>query len=189
MRLLTPHDATTDLLIAPTPAPCPSPAPSDRRPDPDLPPPSGRRSRRTRVALAALAGAVLVVALAACSPEQDHIRDLANAARAANGRPALAQDTGLDDKATYVARSIAASHTLTHSNLPDGAPPGWRKLGENIGYGPSIDAVQGAYMNSPPHRANILDPAFNHVGTGYATGRCPTSSATCVYTVQEFGQY
>jgi uncharacterized protein YkwD len=73
--------------------------------------------------------------------------------------------------------------------LADGVSPGWRKLGENIGYGPSIDAVQATYMASPPHRANILDPQFNRIGTGYATGRCPGSSATCTYTVQDFAEY
>src|SRR4051794_40734049 len=88
------------------------------------------RPHRRRALLAGLAGLAVIALLAACSPEQDHIRDLVNYTRVAKGRPALAQDSGLDDKATYVARSIAAAHALHHSNLPDGAPPGWRHLGE-----------------------------------------------------------
>ena len=46
--------------------------------------------------------------------------------------------------------------------------------------GPSVDAVEKAYMGSPPHRANILSPKWNGVGVGYAT------SKGLVYTVQVF---
>jgi len=138
---------------------------------------------------AGVAGLALVAALAGCSSmEQLRIRDLANGYRAANGRPALAEDAVLDDKASAVARSIAAAHQLNHSNLADGVSPGWQKLGENIGFGSSIDAVEHAYETSATHRANLLDGQFNRIGTGYATGPCP-SGGTCVYTVQEFATY
>jgi len=62
---------------------------------------------------------------------------------------------------------LAQAGALSHRNpLSDGAPAGWRKLGENVGYGSSVDVVQGAFMNSPGHRANILDRTFNNVGIG-----------------------
>jgi len=147
------------------------------------------KSGRWRRVMATVAVLVLAGALNACSPEQDHIRDLVNAARADTSRAPLAEDGGLDDKATFVARSLAAAQALRHTQLADGVPGGWRKLGENVGYGSSIDSVEAAFLGSAPHRANILDSAFNRIGTGYATGNCPGASATCVYIVQEFGAY
>lgn len=65
---------------------------------------------------------------------------------------------------------------------PDGRGPGarltdqgiqWQAYGENIGMGyADADEVMEGWMNSPGHRANILDPEFTHVGIGvrYAAG-------------------
>src|SRR4051794_3447203 len=108
-----------------------------RTPDISLPsrrptPGDAPRPRRRRALLVGVAGLALVALFAACSPQQDHIRDLVNYTRVAKGRSVLMADRGLDDKATYVARSIAAAHALNHSHLGDGVPPGWHKLAENI---------------------------------------------------------
>ena len=46
--------------------------------------------------------------------------------------------------------------------------------GENIAYGGerygTPKAIVKAWMNSPPHRANILNPAFKDVGVGFMPG-------------------
>ena len=46
--------------------------------------------------------------------------------------------------------------------------------GENIAYGGGYygtpKAIVKAWMNSPGHRANILNPAFRDVGVGFASG-------------------
>lgn len=42
----------------------------------------------------------------------------------------------------------------------------WLKLGENVGAGASIASLHDAFMGSKTHRANILKPAFRHVGVG-----------------------
>jgi uncharacterized protein YkwD len=57
-------------------------------------------------------------------------------------------------------------------------------LGENVGSGPSVEAIQAAFMNSPGHRANILNPEFNWAGAGVAVAGNGT-----VYVVQVFGKY
>lgn len=59
---------------------------------------------------------------------------------------------------------------------PDGDDPGdrlraagidWRTYGENIAMGHSSPGeVMAAWMNSPGHRANILEPQFTHLGVG-----------------------
>ena len=50
--------------------------------------------------------------------------------------------------------------------------------------GPSVDAIEQAFMNSPGHRANILNPEFNWAGTGVSV-----SGNGTVYLVQVFAKY
>ena len=57
-------------------------------------------------------------------------------------------------------------------------------LGENVGHGPSVAAIEQAFMNSPGHRANILNPEFNWAGTGVSVAADGT-----VYLVQVFARY
>ena len=40
--------------------------------------------------------------------------------------------------------------------------------GENIGQGSSVDAVDGAFIQSPKHRANLPDPRRSCAGAGIA---------------------
>ena len=44
----------------------------------------------------------------------------------------------------------------------------YRTAGENIARGQSTpSAVVNAWLNSPGHRVNILNPSFTHIGVGY----------------------
>lgn len=59
----------------------------------------------------------------------------------------------------------------------------WQSYGENIAFGyTTAVSVMQAWMNSPGHRANILNPAFTQIGVGIAT-----SAAGYLYWTQEFG--
>jgi uncharacterized protein YkwD len=58
-----------------------------------------------------------------------------------------------------------------------------RMLGENVGMAGSIDQVHQALMNSPGHRANILEGAFSIVGMAAVKG--PDG---LVYITQDFVQ-
>jgi uncharacterized protein YkwD len=123
----------------------------------------------------------LVALLAGClSPQQQTGLNALNADRIANGRAGLMPDGYLANKAQAWADQLARDGYLHHSSLPAGVPNCWTELGENVGYGGSIAAVENAYMHSAPHRANILNGAFTKgaVGVAIAGGR--------VYTVQEF---
>jgi hypothetical protein len=57
------------------------------------------------------------------------------------------------------------------------------KFGENVSRGDSADAAHAALMGSPSHRANMLDPAFTHVGIGVVLhpGAGPALLATMVF--------
>ena len=42
----------------------------------------------------------------------------------------------------------------------------WRQAGENVGAGGSMRALYDAFMQSKPHRENILERGFRRVGIG-----------------------
>lgn len=43
---------------------------------------------------------------------------------------------------------------------------GWTLWGENVGYGGGVASLHTAFMNSPLHRANIMNGQFKWVGVG-----------------------
>jgi uncharacterized protein YkwD len=139
------------------------------------------------VVAAVLAVLTLSGTLTACESkkaELDAVRDAINVSRAQAGLPALRENVTLDIKADGWAQTLRNSCRIWHSNLADGAPKEWRKLGENVGMGGNIGQIHAAYMNSPGHRANILDPAYNQVGTAAVWGNC--NGMRTLFTVQVF---
>lgn len=57
-------------------------------------------------------------------------------------------------------------HTESISGEVKGLFPQWAKLGENVGVGPSIPSTHRAFMDSPLHRANVLDDAWHTLAVG-----------------------
>jgi len=151
-----------------------SPAASDDVDHEAVTPPAtatGRRAPRPHrgraVKVAGLTLAALLLVGACTSGDEDHAVDLVNSARRANGRAALSTNVSLIITAQAWSQHMASTQSLVHrTKLSDGAPAGWRKLGENIGYASSVDGIQSAFMNSAGHKANILDSTFNNVGIG-----------------------
>ncbi len=147
----------------------------------------GTKTRGTRVlrlAIATLLVLLLGSTLTACqSSEQVRVAQLVNQTRAQSGRSYLRDNLQLDQKAQAWAEYLAGQNTLQHSNLPSGITYQWRSLAENVGYGGSIEQGHQAYLNSPGHRANILGPRWNSMGTGVAW------RGSRVFTVQVFMQY
>lgn len=84
------------------------------------------------------------------------------------------------NKAQAWADKLAKENTLYHSTLPSGIKVKWCSIGENVGYGPNVPAIEDAYMASAGHKANILATKWNGVGVGYAT------NGKRVFTVQVF---
>lgn len=131
--------------------------------------------------------AVIVLLLTGClTTEQASVRDAMNADRQANGLPALAVQADAQAKAQAWAERIAADGRLSHSNLSEGIGVRWCRLGENVGYGSSVQSVQNAYMASSGHRGNILNASWNGVGVGHAVGK--VNGRDVVFTVQFFIQ-
>lgn len=108
------------------------------------------------------------------------ILTLVNQQRATAGCSPLTASSALDQLAQNFSEDMAARGFFDHTD-PDGNTP-WdraKKLGitnlggENIARGQAdAQAVMDAWMNSPGHRANILDCDYKTLGVGihFATG-------------------
>ncbi|MFJ6836938.1 sigma-70 family RNA polymerase sigma factor [Streptomyces sp. NPDC091209] len=104
---------------------------------------------------------------------------LVNKERAAAGCGPLTEDAQLEDAAQAHSDDMAARGFFDHTN-PDGADPGeritaagyrWSTYGENIAMGQQTpQAVMDSWMNSPGHRANILNCSFKNIGVGVHKG-------------------
>ncbi|MBV9665385.1 MAG: CAP domain-containing protein [Actinobacteria bacterium] len=92
---------------------------------------------------------------------------LTNQLRVSKGLVPLAPDGHLTDVARAWSAQMASSGTLAHNpNFAVQMGSGWRKLGENVGVGASVDWLQQAFINSPHHYENLVDPDFRMVGVG-----------------------
>lgn len=109
---------------------------------------------------------------------QANVRECANRARARHGLPKLRDLKPLDQAASLHAHGMAKRRFFDHID-PQGRGPGERvdlfarrhfdAIGENIaaGFGGSRSTCK-AWLRSPSHRANILNPGFSFVGGGLA---------------------
>lgn len=60
---------------------------------------------------------------------------------------------------------------ISHNpNLSGAVSAPWRKLGENVGVGYDVSGLMSAFVNSPAHYKNIVDPQFNYIGVGVSYG-------------------
>ncbi|MGH7240972.1 MAG: CAP domain-containing protein [Candidatus Saccharimonadales bacterium] len=102
--------------------------------------------------------------------------DDTNQQRIGNGVAALGLNSLLDNAAQAKANDMAARDYWSH-NTPDGQTPwtfitaagyNYQLAGENLAYGfdTAADTLTG-WMNSPEHRANILNGGYTEVGFGY----------------------
>ena len=95
-----------------------------------------------------------------------------NHARAVRGIRALTLVAGTTDVAHGWSCHLAGVHLLSHNGrlgtlLESHGSYYWTTYGENVGMTASTagaDSLFRAYMNSPAHRANILDRSFRYVG-------------------------
>jgi hypothetical protein len=120
-------------------------------------------------------GLVLALGVLSLSPagaSADTVSDEAafvakiNDLRASKGLAALQVNANLVAKARAWSAGMAAAGRIWHSTLSDGITEDWRKLGENVGMGGSVDGLHTAFVNSLHHYENLVDPSFGYVGIG-----------------------
>ncbi|HZZ73306.1 MAG TPA: CAP domain-containing protein [Pirellulales bacterium] len=106
-------------------------------------------------------------------PVETQILKQTNAERARYGLPALTLDQGLLSGARTHAAWMASSSNFSHSNM---------NVAENIamGQGTAAEAMRD-WMNSPGHRANILNASYTRVGIAAYVGAGGT-----IYWCQQF---
>lgn len=94
-----------------------------------------------------------------------------NELRAGKGLPALAIKGELFDLARSWSGRMAAAASIWHNpDLAARAPANWARLGENVGMGPDVQALHDAFVASPLHYRNMVDPEFDSVGVGVVHG-------------------
>ena len=101
----------------------------------------------------------------------------ANQDRAAHNLPVLKRDSHLAEAALFHAFQMAQHADISHGfpGEPDlsqrGAKAGVRfsLITENVGEAPEPGVIHTLWMQSPGHRANLLDPEVNVVGIAVVT--------------------
>ena len=140
------------------------------------------------VLLAVLAVAS-VTAPAQATTVADYQRDIFSATNHQRARHDLAKFRHQDCVQRYAVRQakrMAKQERMFHQDLGvvlDRCH--LHKAGENVAYGfdLGVAVVKVGWMQSPPHRANILDPAFRLLGAGARRG-----DNGVWYAAQVFGQ-
>lgn len=95
--------------------------------------------------------------------------DWINELRRENGAGPLTLDAELEITATAWTTRLAQADSLAHAeDLSMGVRADWRKLGENVGVAPDghFEELFEAFVASPTHLANMVDPSFDLVGVG-----------------------
>jgi uncharacterized protein YkwD len=107
------------------------------------------------------------------APAETRLLSLVNTARKQQRLAPLAAAAGPTDVARRWSAQLVSTQLLAHDpalvRLMQGAGGGkWQWLAENVGEGPTgdVDALFAAYMASPHHRTNILDPRGRFIGIG-----------------------
>lgn len=90
-----------------------------------------------------------------------------NAIRQQNGVPALSVDAELVNNARSWSTRMADAGEIFHtSDQSVGISQPWQFLGENVGVGDDVQRLFDAFVASPTHLHNILDPRFDAIGVG-----------------------
>jgi uncharacterized protein YkwD len=91
--------------------------------------------------------------------------DATNDLRTARGLPRMRVSATLSKLAYRHSVAMAREGRLWHNDISS-ATDHWVWLGQNVGVGSSVASLQKAFMDSPPHRANILRRKANLFGVG-----------------------
>jgi uncharacterized protein YkwD len=120
---------------------------------------------------------------------RQQLLDLANQARQRVGAPPLTLDSGLSQAARIHAEAMVEARQLSHQFSGEPSLP--QRLaaetqlqldqeGENVAFDYDAEHGHEHLMLSPPHRANLLNPAYNVVGLAVIR------SGDRLYIVQDF---
>lgn len=110
------------------------------------------------------------------SAYEKKVVELTNAERAKQGLAPLTLDTELSKVARIKSQDMKDKNYFDHNSPTYGSPfdmmksfgISYKSAGENIAMGQTTpEQVVQAWMDSPGHRANIMNSSFTHIGVGY----------------------
>ncbi|MFD6209961.1 CAP domain-containing protein [Peribacillus sp. NPDC060253] len=110
---------------------------------------------------------------------EQQILSLVNEERSKKGLPSLAMDSAISHVAILKSEDMRDNNYFNHTSPRYGSPfemmksfgVSYNYAGENIAAGqPSAEAVMNSWLNSPGHKANILNKNYSKIGIGHATG-------------------
>jgi uncharacterized protein YkwD len=138
--------------------------------------------------LVSIAGAVTAAvaptaALASTYSMESEFVSKLNSAREANGLRPYSVSSDLTSIAREHSRTMASKGQLYHNPSLTSEVQNWQAVGENVGDGPTVSDIHTAFMQSPEHRANILDHDFTQVGVGVSV-----DSSGQVWVTEDFRQ-
>ncbi|ADL06835.1 CAP domain-containing protein [Thermosediminibacter oceani] len=139
---------------APQPAPQPKPQPAPGDDKPITPPVKG------------------------LTADEQQMLNLVNAERVKAGLKPLEIDMRLVDISRKKSKDMIENNYFGHTSPTYGTPfdalkaagISYRYAGENIAGAPTVQRAHEGLMNSPGHRANILNPNYNRIGIGIVDG-------------------
>jgi len=152
---LKPANGTNVPAPKPTPAPTPAPEPKPTPAPAPAPAPT-----------------------AGLTADEQKMVDLVNAERIAVGLPALKVDMRLVKTARMKSQDMINNNYFAHQSPTYGSPFDlmksqgitYRTAGENLAGHQTVEGAHKGLMNSPGHRANILNKNFTHIGIGIING-------------------
>lgn len=129
---------------------------------------------------------------------------LLNAERTSRGMAPLRTNAKLIDAATKHSASMRWDSYFSHTDPKNGSTfasriqaTGYTKqasrwlIGENLAWGSyqlgTPESLMTAWMNSPPHRVNILQPRFRAIGVGVDWGSPNDPRAESAIVTTDFG--
>ncbi|WP_030211938.1 CAP domain-containing protein [Streptomyces sp. NRRL WC-3626] len=158
-----------------TAAPKPKPTPTTAAPKPTTAAPKPTPTTAAPKPTTAAPGPTATAPAPSTAVAQ--VVELVNAERGKVGCSPVKVNSTLTKAAQDHSEDMAATGTMSHSGS-DGSSPGdritragyaWSTYGENVAYGYSTpEQVMDGWMNSPGHKANILNCAFKEIGVGLA---------------------
>lgn len=112
------------------------------------------------------------------SSEESVMLSMINKERSASGLAPLKSDSALTRLARLKAKDMIDGGYFNHQSPTYGSPfdmmksagVSYKTAGENLAGASSVASAHKNLMNSPGHRANILNGAFNRVGIGIVSG-------------------
>ncbi|WP_242826072.1 CAP domain-containing protein [Desulfurispora thermophila] len=116
--------------------------------------------------------------VAGLTADEQKMVDLVNAERAAQGLAPLKVNLELTRVARLKAKDMIDNNYFSHTSPTYGSPFDmmkqfgitYRTAGENLAGAPDVNTAHTNLMNSPGHRANILNANFKEVGIGVLEG-------------------